>query len=65
MNFTLSLREVWGPRPKEDRQRGFFLSFLESVNLTDVEPVKLTLTWRNFRTGRDEVVKRLDRFLVT
>jgi hypothetical protein len=38
LNFTLSLREVWGPHPKEDRQQGFFLSFLESVNLMDVEP---------------------------
>jgi hypothetical protein len=48
LNFTLSLREVWGPSPKEDRQRGFFLSFLESVNLLDVEPVRLSPTWRNF-----------------
>jgi hypothetical protein len=31
----------------------------------DVEPVKLSPTWRNFRTGDEEVAKILDRFLVS
>lgn len=31
--------------------RGLFRSFLEEVHLVDVEPVKLTPTWCNFRTG--------------
>jgi hypothetical protein len=65
LNFILSLREFWGSHPKEDRQCGFFISFLESLNLTDMEPVNLSPTWTKLRTGRDEVVKQLDRFLVT
>jgi len=31
----------------------------------DIEPVKLSPTWRNFRTGDEEVAKILDRFLVS
>jgi hypothetical protein len=64
LNFTLSLREVWGPCPREDRQRGFFQDFMESHRLVDVEPAKLAPTWRNLRFGREEVAKRLDRFLI-
>jgi len=48
LNLTLSLRKVWGPSPKENRQRGFFLSFFESVNLIDMESMKLSPTWRNY-----------------
>jgi hypothetical protein len=60
LNFTLSLREVWGSNPREDRHKGFFLSFLEAESLVDLEPVKLSPTWRNFRMGIDVVAKRLD-----
>jgi hypothetical protein len=49
LNFTLSLREVWGLNPREDRQRGFFFSFMELSNLVDLEPVKLAATWRSVR----------------
>lgn len=41
MNFTLSLREVWGPSPRLDRQKGFFSSLLESLRLVDVEQMLL------------------------
>jgi hypothetical protein len=44
LNFTLSLREIWGPNPREDRQRGFFSTLLESLKLVDLEPVKLAPT---------------------
>jgi hypothetical protein len=60
LNFTLSLREIWGPNPREDRHKGFFLSFLEEESLVNLEPVKLSPTWRNFRTRIDVVAKRLD-----
>lgn len=65
VNFTLSLRQVWGSNPREEQQRGLFLSFIEEAKLVDIEPVKLSPTWRNYRTGRDEVAKRTDRFLVS
>lgn len=30
----------------------------------DVESMKLVPTWRNFRKGRDGILKRLNRFLI-
>jgi hypothetical protein len=54
-----------GPNPREDRQRGFFLSFLQSASLGDIESVKLIPTWRTYRMGNAEVARRLDRFLVS
>jgi hypothetical protein len=65
LNFTLSLREVWGSNPREDRKKSFFLSFMEENKLVDLELTKLSPTWRNFRTGNEEVAKRLDHFLVS
>jgi hypothetical protein len=51
--------------PRADKQSNFFLSFLENSRLVDIEPVKLSPTWRNFRTGDEEVAKILDHFLVS
>jgi hypothetical protein len=65
LNFSLLLRDVWGDNPKEDHLRGFFLSFLEDLHLVDMEPIKLSPTWRNFITGKEVVAKRLDKFLVS
>jgi hypothetical protein len=65
LNFTLSLREVWGVHPMEEKKSDFFLCFLEKERLVDIEPVKLSPTWRNFRTGDEEVAKILDLFLVS
>jgi hypothetical protein len=65
LNFTLSLREVWGENPRVDSQSGFFLSFMEKHHLVDIEPVKLMPTWHNFRTDKEAVAKRLDRFMAT
>jgi hypothetical protein len=64
LNFTLSLREVWGPSPRVDHHRGFFLSFLEKPKAGRLRTILSSLpTWRNFRTDNDEVAKILDRFL--
>jgi len=65
LNFSLSLQEVWGENPKEYQLRGFFHSFLEEQHLLYMEPVKLTPTWRNFRTGKEVVAKILDMFMVS
>jgi hypothetical protein len=43
---------------------GFFVQWLESKTLIDVEPLKLLPTWRNKRVGEDIIAKRLDRFLI-
>ena len=44
LNFTLSLWEVEGPHPREDRQGGFFHDFLVNHHLVDMEPGKLVPT---------------------
>jgi hypothetical protein len=59
LNFTLSLCEVWGVNPREDRQKGFFLSFMEKAHLVDIELVKLSPTWKKVRMEDEEVPKRL------
>jgi hypothetical protein len=45
INFSLSLREVWGENPKEDHIRRFFLSHFEEICLVNVKPIKLIPTW--------------------
>jgi hypothetical protein len=47
-NFTLNLREFWGPNPRRDTQSDFFSTFLEKHHLIDFKPMKLVSTWRNF-----------------
>jgi len=47
LNFTTSLREVWGPNPRPNPQSDFFLDLLANQHLIDIEPIKLLLTWRN------------------
>jgi hypothetical protein len=63
-NLTLSLWEVWGSHPRADMKR-LFQDFFEKAKLVDIEPVKLSPTWRNFRTEEEEVAKRLECFLVS
>jgi len=57
LNFTLSLREVWGENPWVDAQSSFFLSFMEKHHLVDIELVKLVPIWHNFRIDKDVVSK--------
>jgi hypothetical protein len=43
----------------------YFIRKMEEVGLLDIEPTKLTPTWRNKRTGEARISKRLDRFLIS
>jgi hypothetical protein len=62
LNFTLSLREVWGSRPRQDPQEVFFTNSIEKHKLTWF---KISQTWRIRRKGKDAVAKRLDHFLLS
>ena len=42
----------------------FFAHWIENHHLVDLEPPKLSQTWRNGRKGDDLVTKRLDRFFI-
>jgi hypothetical protein len=64
-NFTLNLREVWRPNLRRDTQCRLISSFLAKHRLIDLEPLKLTPTWRNFKVREGVVSKRLDHFLVS
>jgi hypothetical protein len=64
LNFTLSMREVWGASAIIDPLSDFFTSLIHSSGLVDVQPTKLTPTWRNGRAGSAGIEKRLDRFLL-
>jgi hypothetical protein len=41
LNFTTSLREVWGFLPIKITREVTFYLFLEKIHLVDVEPIKL------------------------
>jgi exonuclease III len=64
LNFTLSLKEVWGKHPKRDLLEGFFSHWISAHNLVDLESPKISQTWTNGRKGGDLVAKRMDSFLV-
>lgn len=64
LNFTLGVSEIWCPKAIPDPLSHFFKSHLSQLDLFDLEPVKLNPTWRNRRSGEDQIAKRLDRFIV-
>jgi hypothetical protein len=64
LNFTLSLKEVCGRHPRRDPMEGFFIHWIVSHQLVDLEPPKVSQTWRNGHKGDDLVAKRLDMFLI-
>ena len=64
LNLTMSNSEVWGKNARVDSLGPYFRHMFEQKGLVDVAPVKIMPTWRNKRSGDQEVSKRLDRFLV-
>jgi hypothetical protein len=64
LNFSLGEIEAWGPRTHADSQTDLFRHILSKGGLLDLAPLKLCPTWRNKRTGEDQITKRLDRFLI-
>ena len=49
LNFSLALAEVWGPRVVLDVLLNYFLNGLVQKEWLDINPVKVTPTWRNTR----------------
>jgi hypothetical protein len=64
LNFSLGVAEVWGPRVIPDPLMHFFIHGLEQSELLDIEPAKLSPTWRNWQAEEDTIAKCLDRFLI-
>lgn len=64
LNFMLSRYEIWGSVAHVDVQSEYFLHKIKSVNLVDVEPIKLKPNWCNRWMGVARIPKRLDCFSV-
>jgi hypothetical protein len=65
LNLTTSAAEVWGATTSLDPLALFFKDLFSRNHLIDIMPVEVTPTWRNGRFGVEEIVKRLDRILVS
>jgi hypothetical protein len=47
-----------------DPLASYFHTLLQNHNLVDLPPDAIVPTWRNGRTGLDDISKRLDQFLL-
>jgi len=65
LNLTLGQSELWGGKSLEDSLSGYFKQLFIRTNLVDISLANLAPTWRNGRTGDENIAKRLDRFLVS
>jgi hypothetical protein len=57
LNFTLSREEIWVSSAQEERFEIFLNDKLEAMGWVDIEPIQLSLTWRNNRVGMDGLSK--------
>jgi hypothetical protein len=55
---------VYGENVEQDPLANYFSQLFEDLGLCDMEPIQLVPTWRNLRSGKEGVSKRLDRFLI-
>jgi hypothetical protein len=58
INFTLNRLDIWGTVACLDVQSDYFLHHIRSIDLFDVEPIKLNPTWCNKRLGAVGVSQR-------
>ena len=64
LNLTLLEKENWGSLARQYGLSYFFSRLFESKELVDIQPLKLTPTWRNNRSGDQAISKSLDRFFL-
>ena len=65
LNLTLSKKENWGILSRKDGMSSYFANLFESKELVDIQPLKLTPTWRNNKSGDHTISKRLYKFLLS
>ena len=65
LNFTINIEEVWGEGALPDPLAAYFRTLFGKSNLVDVQPAELVPTWRDRRTGTQNIQKRLDRMYVS
>jgi hypothetical protein len=64
LNFTLSIREVWGASSRRDYQGIFFSHWMDNNHLFEMEPTNLVQIWKNDTKGKDLVAKITDIILI-
>ena len=65
LNLTLLEKENWVATARQDSLSAFFVVMFDSKELVDLQPMKLTPTWRNNRYGEQVISKRLDKFFIS
>ena len=65
LNLTLSEKENWGISARRDDLSSYFANLFESMELVDIQLLKLMPTWRNNKSGDQAISKRLDRFMLS
>ena len=63
-NLLLSLDEAWGGTQVGNLDE-YYNDLFSSRKLIDIKPNKPIPTWRNGRQGMEEVLRCLDKFLVS
>ena len=64
LNFTTSPIEIWGQNAKIDSMVDLFINLLGIFDLIDIIPPVLEPTWTNGRSGKEGILKRLDKFVI-
>jgi hypothetical protein len=62
LNLTLNFRKIQGEATRRDPLGDYFSQLFENIQLVDLEPIKIVLTWRNVGRGREGISKRKDQF---
>jgi hypothetical protein len=61
LNFIVSVGEVWGGKARLDPLAWYFKEIFQEKGLVDITPIDCGPTWRNGRSGMEEISKRLDK----
>ena len=64
LNFTTSHAKICGHSANLDLMVDFFIDLMGSFDLVDIIPPALEPNWTNGRSGKEGILKRLDRFVV-
>jgi hypothetical protein len=65
LNLTLSTGEIWGGSALLGPLENFLQHFFHKNKLIDIVPGKIVPTWRNGRSRKDYIAKRLDRTFIS
>jgi hypothetical protein len=63
LKFMIIIEEIWGGTARLDPLVGYFKDLFQRIGSVDIVPNVVVSTWRNFRSGRDEIAKILDRVI--